>query len=83
MLDMAPGQWRYDSNHLMVHRNCAAYRLHFEPETLKLFRLIYTSPLYRLYKVGEPWQSSILADARYPTWNRAGLSDDRLRLAPR
>ncbi|MBI5396253.1 MAG: hypothetical protein HZA91_13235 [Verrucomicrobia bacterium] len=83
MLELAPGQWRYDSNHLMVRRDCAAYRLHFEPETLTRFRLIYTGPLYRLFKVGERWQPSPLGDARYLTWNRAGFSDDRLRLLPR
>lgn len=83
MLDLVPGQWRYDSNHLMVRRDCAAYRLHFEPASLKLFCLIYTSPLYRLYKFGEPWRPSPLADARYPMWERSGFSDDRLRLMPR
>ncbi len=83
MLDLAPGQWRYDSNHLMVRPDCAAYRLHFEPETLTEFRLLYTGPIYRLFKVGEPWQSNPLADARYPTWDRANYSNDRLRLLPR
>lgn len=33
---------------------CAAYRLMFEPRTLKSFDLVYENEIYRVFKVGEP-----------------------------
>jgi hypothetical protein len=82
------GHARYDSNHLMISMNCAAYRLHFTPEKLRCFQLIYTGPLYRLYRLLEageqapPVAHTALAEAYFPTWDRANYSADRLRLLP-
>lgn len=83
-----PGRARYDSNHPMVSENCAAYRLHFAPEKLRWFQLIYTGPLYRLYRLLAPGEQAPpvartpLAEAYFPTWDRANYSGDRLRLLP-
>ncbi|MFA6563886.1 MAG: hypothetical protein WCV00_18440 [Verrucomicrobiia bacterium] len=83
------GRARYDSNHPMVSEDCAAYRLHFTPEKLRGFQLVYTGPLYRLYRVlaaGEKAPAvapTPLAGAYFPTWDRANYSADRLRLLPK
>jgi hypothetical protein len=79
-LETSAGRLRYDSNHLMMSTNSAAYRSQFEPEKLKRFRLIYTGPLHRLYQCGQGWQAHPLAAAYYPTWDRGNYSSDRLRL---
>jgi hypothetical protein len=82
------GYARYESNHPIVSPHVAAYRLHFEPEKLSRFQLVYTGPLYRLYRVlapGEnapPIASTPMAATYYPTWDRANYSADRLRLLP-
>jgi hypothetical protein len=84
-----PGRARYESNRPMVSDQCAAYRLHFAPETLRSFQLLYTGPLYRLYRVlaaGEqapPVAPTPVAEAYFPTWDRANYSADRLRLLPK
>ena len=83
-----PGHARYDSNHPIISPDVAAYWLHFEPAKLSRFQLVYTGPLYRLYRVlalGEtapPVAPTPLATAYYPTWDRANFSADRLRLLP-
>jgi len=80
---------RYDSNHMIVSRECVAYRLHFAPETLGRFHLVHTGPQFRLYRVVEagadalPRKLSGLGAAYFPTWNRANFSADRLQLAPK
>lgn len=85
---MDSGHARYDSNHPLIPMSCAAYRLHFAPEKLRCFQLVYTGALYRLYRVlaaGEsapPVAPTPLAEAYYPTWDRANYSADRLRLLP-
>ncbi len=82
------GRARYYSNHSVVSENCAAYWLHFTPEKLRCFQLIYTGPLYRLYRVlaaGEDAPSvapTPFAQAYFPTWDRVNYSADRLRLLP-
>lgn len=82
------GRARYNSNHPVVSEDCAAYRLHFAPEKLHNFQLVYTGPIYRLYRVlaaGEqasPVAPTPLAEAYFPTWDRANYSADRLRLLP-
>ncbi|MBI5684696.1 MAG: hypothetical protein HZC54_06420 [Verrucomicrobia bacterium] len=84
-----PGRARYNSNRPMVSEDCAAYRLHFAPEKLRSFQLVYTGPLYRLYRVlaaGEqapPVAPTPLAEAYFPTWDRVNYSADRLRLLPK
>ena len=83
-----PEHARYESNHPVVSAHCAAYLLHFKPEELHCFQLVYTGPLYRLYRVlaaGElapPVAPTPLAEAYFPTWDRANYSADRLRLLP-
>jgi hypothetical protein len=88
MTDLRPGGLRYDSNHMIVSRECVAYRLHFAPETLGRFQLVHTGPQFRLYKVVGPGadvaalRPTPLGAAYFPTWNRANFSADRLQLAP-
>ncbi|MBI5822124.1 MAG: hypothetical protein HZA88_24385 [Verrucomicrobia bacterium] len=83
-----PGHARYNSNHPAVSENCAAYRLHFTPEKLRCFQLVYTGPLFRLYRVlaaneqAPAVAPTPLAQAYFPTWDRANYSTDRLRLLP-
>ena len=73
----------------MVSEDCAAYRLHFAPKKLRAFQLLYTGPLYRLYRVlaaGEqapPVAPTPLAEAYFPTWDPDNYSADRLRLLPK
>ncbi len=89
LTEVEPGHARYDSNHPVISPNVAAYRLHFEPNKLSRFQLVFTGPLYRLYRVlaaGEnapPIAPTPLATAYYPTWDRANYSTDRLRLQPK
>jgi hypothetical protein len=56
---------------------CAAYRLNFEPETLKRFDLVYENEMYRLFRVGSPfspraWPRSPLFYEKELLWNMGG-----------
>lgn len=88
MTDLRPGGLRYDSNHMIVSRECVAYRLHFAPETLGRFQLTYTGPQFRLYKALEAGadaaklRTTPIGAAYFPTWKSANFSADRLQLAP-
>jgi len=89
MTELRSGHLRYDSNHMIVSRECVAYRLHFTPEILSHFQLIYTGPQFRIYKVIEQkvepnaLRPAPLGAVYFPTWNRANYSTDRLQLAPK
>ena len=88
LTEVGPGHPRYDSNHPIIPTDVAAYRMHFEPEKLTRFQLVYSGPLYRLYRMLAPGEAAPpvaptpLATAYYPTWDRVNYSADRLRLRP-
>uniref|UniRef100_A0A7C4U6G0 Glycosyltransferase RgtA/B/C/D-like domain-containing protein n=1 Tax=candidate division WOR-3 bacterium TaxID=2052148 RepID=A0A7C4U6G0_UNCW3 len=44
---------RYRTHNLTISKDCVAFKMHFEPENLKHFQLLYSNPHYRFYKVSE------------------------------
>jgi tetratricopeptide (TPR) repeat protein len=55
-LEGRPMSVRYLAGAASLRTDSAAFLLHFAQDKLKLFRLIYQNPLYRVYKVG--WQTA-------------------------
>lgn len=53
LLARGPESMRFRTHNLTITRDCVAYRFHFRPETLKHFRLVYSNPQYRIYRVLE------------------------------
>jgi len=55
-LEGMPMSVRYLAGATSLRTDSAAFLLHFAQDKLKLFRLIYQNPFYRVYKVG--WQTA-------------------------
>jgi len=55
-LEGMPMSVRYLAGVTSLRTDSAAFLLHFAQDKLKLFRLIYQNPFYRVYKVG--WQTA-------------------------
>jgi tetratricopeptide (TPR) repeat protein len=74
-LEGRPMSIRYLAGAIPLRMDSAAFLLHFAPEKLKLFRLIYQNPFYRVYKVG--WQTAPEElDLRYePIYDLANFLD--------
>jgi tetratricopeptide (TPR) repeat protein len=47
---------------LEIKKDCAAFRLHFAPESLRHFELVHQNSSYRLYRVLEPGKAPVLGD---------------------
>jgi tetratricopeptide (TPR) repeat protein len=74
-LEGRPMSVRYLAGAIPLRTDSAAFLFHFAPEKLKLFRLIYQNPFYRVYKVG--WKAAPQElDLRYePIYDLANFLD--------
>ncbi len=62
LLDASRDSDRWVADRLEIKKDCAAFRLHFAPESLRHFELVYQSSSYRLYRVLEPGEAPVLSD---------------------
>lgn len=51
ILDDSNNSWRYLAGRQELEEDTAAYRMHFFPETLKRFRVVYENEYFRVYRV--------------------------------
>jgi tetratricopeptide (TPR) repeat protein len=50
-LDTSPDSDRYMGDALQLRRDSAAYKLHFAPQSLSHFRLVFQNPSYRIFAI--------------------------------
>jgi len=53
LLARGPESIRYRTHNLTLSQNCATFKFHFRPDSLKFFELVYSNPHYRVYRVME------------------------------
>jgi hypothetical protein len=53
LLARGPESIRYRTHNRTVTKECAAFKFHFRPDSLKFFELVYSNPHYRVYHVME------------------------------
>jgi len=53
LLARGPETIRYRTHNLEISKNCAAFKFHFQPNSLIYFELVYSNPHYRCYRVLE------------------------------
>jgi len=51
LLARGPESIRYRTHNWTLGKNCAAFKFHFRPDSLKFFELAYSNPHYRVYRV--------------------------------
>ncbi len=75
ILDDSENSWRYLADRKELNPDSAAYKLHFFPETLKRFELLYENEYFRLYRVAD--SGEVISPARrfaaHPLYFRADL----------
>ena len=81
IFDKTKNSVRYQINQNTVNKNSTAYNLHFYPEKLRRFSLLYQNTYYRIYKVNEEGER-VSAPGRleyYPFFNPLvfGQTDDK------
>ena len=80
-LDLSNESLRYRTNHMKASRESVLYKMHFDPEALKDFKLITSNEDYRLYRVLKPEESRRIVVPMQPAvWDVRNFTPAQLQL---